>query len=154
MARMNFDASAVELPDDEYTSKYDIPVPEGSYLAEIVDQDEKENKKKSGRYVHVKWEIAEGEHLGRWVPEWINYIHESEVTQRIGQQQLKKLCNALGIDKVSDTDELQGKRAIITVGTDKNDDSRNVVFSYAPVQQSATTPTPEAEAPASRPWNK
>ena len=154
MAKMNFDASAVELPDDEYTSKYDIPVPEGSYLAEIVDQDEKENSKKSGRLVHVKWEIAEGEHLGRWVPEWINYIHKSEVTQRIGEQQLKKLCNALGIDKVSDTDELQGKRAIITVGTDKNDDSRNVVFSYAPVQQSAPTPTPEAEAPASRPWNK
>jgi hypothetical protein len=154
MAKMNFDASAVELPDDEYTSKYDIPVPEGSYLAEIVDQDEKENSKKSGRLVHVKWEIAEGEHLGRWVPEWINYIHKSEVTQRIGEQQLKKLCNALGIDKVSDTDELQGKRAIITVGTDKNDDSRNVVFNYAPVQQSAPTPAPEAEAPASRPWNK
>ena len=154
MARMNFDASAVELPDGEYTSKYDIPVPEGSYLAEIVDQDEKENSKKSGRLVHVKWEIAEGEHLGRWVPEWINYIHNSKDAQRIGEQQLKKLCNALGIDKVSDTDELQGKRAIITVGIDKNDDSRNVVFDYAPVQQSAPTPTPEAEAPASRPWNK
>lgn len=154
MARMNFDASAVELPDGEYTSKYDIPVPDGSYLAEIVDQDEKENSKKSGRLVHVKWEIAEGEHLGRWVPEWINYIHNSKDAQRIGEQQLKKLCNALGIDKVSDTDELQGKRAIITVGTDKNDDSRNVVFDYAPVQQSAPTPTPEAEAPATRPWNK
>ena len=136
MAKMNFDASAVELPDDEYTSKYDIPVPEGSYLAEIVDQDEKENSKKSGRLVHVKWEIAEGEHLGRWVPEWINYIHESEVTQRIGQQQLKKLCDALAINGVTDTEaQLQGKRAIITVGTDKNDDSRNVVFNYAPVQQ-------------------
>ena len=154
MARMNFDASAVELPDGEYTSKYDIPVPEGSYLAEIVDQDEKENSKKSGRLVHAKWEIAEGEHLGRWVPEWINYIHNSKDAQRIGEQQLKKLCNALGIDKVSDTDELQGKRAIITVGTDKNDDSRNVVFDYAPVQQSAPAPTPEAEAPATRPWNK
>ena len=43
MAKMNFDASAVELDDGEYTtSKYDIPVPEGSYLAEIVDQNEKE----------------------------------------------------------------------------------------------------------------
>ena len=55
MAKMNFDASAVELDDGEYTSKYDIPVPEGSYLAEIVDQNEKENDKKTGRYVHVKW---------------------------------------------------------------------------------------------------
>ena len=157
MARMNFDASAVELPEGEYTSKYDEPVPDGSYLAEIVDQDEKENSKKSGRFVHVKWEIAEGEHLGRWIPEWINYIHKhSEVTQRIGEQQLKKLCDALGIDKVSDTDELQGKRAIITVGTDKNDKSRNVVFAYEPVQQSAPAPAPktESEAPASRPWNK
>ena len=155
MAKMNFDATAVELDDDEYTSKYDIPVPDGSYLAEIVDQDEKENKKQSGRYVHVKWEIAEGEHLGRWIPEWINYIHESEAAQRIAKKQLKKLCDALGIDKMTDTEaQLQGKRAIITVGTDKNDDSRNVVFSYAPVQQSAPTTTPEAEAPASRPWNK
>ena len=156
MAKMNFDASAVELDDGEYTtSKYDIPVPEGSYLAEIVDQNEKENDKKTGRYVHVKWEIAEGEHLGRWIPEWINYIHESEAAQRIAKKQLKKLCDALGIDKMTDTEaQLQGKRAIITVGTDKNDDSRNVVFSYAPVQQSAPTTTPEAEAPASRPWNK
>ena len=156
MAKMNFDASAVELDDGEYTtSKYDIPVPEGSYLAEIVDQDEKENSKKSGRLVHVKWEIAEGEHLGRWVAEWINYIHKSKDAQRIGERQLKKLCDALGINGVTDTEaQLQGKRAIITVGTDKNDDSRNVVFSYAPVQQSAPTTTPEAEAPASRPWNK
>ena len=156
MAKMNFDASAVELDDGEYTtSKYDIPVPEGSYLAEIVDQDEKENSKKSGRLVHVKWEIAEGEHLGRWVPEWINYIHKSKDAQRIGERQLKKLCDALGINGVTDTEaQLQGKRAIITVGTDKNDDSRNVVFSYAPVQQSAPTTTPEAEAPAGRPWNK
>ena len=156
MARMNFNASAVELPDDKYTSKYDIPVPEGSYLAEIVDQDEKENSKKSGRFVHVKWEIAEGEHLGRWVPEWINYIHESEVTQRIGEQQLKKLCDAIGIDGLADTDELQGKRAIITVGTDKKDSSRNVVFAYEPVQNSAPAPAQKSdtEATSSRPWNR
>ena len=156
MAKMNFDASAVELDDGEYTtSKYDIPVPEGSYLAEIVFQNEKENDKKTGRYVHVKWEIAEGEHLGRWIPEWINYIHESETAQRIAKKQLKKLCDALGIDKMTDTEaQLQGKRAIITVGIDRRDKSRNAVFDYAPVQQSAPTPTPEAEAPASRPWNK
>ena len=156
MAKMNFDASAVELDDGEYTtSKYDIPVPEGSYLAEIVDQNEKENDKKTGRYVHVKWEIAEGEHLGRWIPEWINYIHESETAQRIAAKQLKKLCDALGIDKMTDTEaQLQGKRAILTVGIDRRDKSRNAVFDYAPVQQSAPTPAPEAEAPASRPWNK
>ena len=156
MAKMNFDASAVELDDGEYTtSKYDIPVPEGSYLAEIVDQNEKENDKKTGRYVHVKWEIAEGEHLGRWIPEWINYIHESEAAQRIAKKQLKKLCDALGIDKMTDTEaQLQGKRAILTVGIDRRDKSRNAVFDYAPVQQSAPTPAPEAEAPASRPWNK
>jgi hypothetical protein len=156
MARINFNPSAVELPEDKYTSKYDIPVPDGSYLAEIVDQDEKENSKKSGRFVHVKWEIAEGEHLGRWVPEWINYIHESEVTQRIGEQQLKKLCDAIGIDGLADTDQMQGLRAIITVGTDKKDSSRNVVVAYEPVQNSAPAPAQKSdtEATTSRPWNR
>ena len=155
MAKFNFNANAVELneqDDGAYQSKYDQPIPEGEYLAEVVETDIRETKKKNGYYTLVKWEVAEGDHLGRWLFEYHNHANPSKKAVEIAERNLKKICNAFGIDGFDDTDELMGKRAILSVGIDRNDSSRNSVLGYA--STAAPTPAPEAEAPASRPWNK
>lgn len=155
MAKFNFNANAVELneqDDGAYQSKYDQPIPEGEYLAEVVETDIRATKKGNGHYTLVKWEVAEGKHLGRWLFEYHNHDNPNEKAVEIAARNLKKICNAFGIDGFDDTDELMGKRAVLSVGLDRNDNSRNTVQGYA--STAAPTPTPEAEAPATRPWNK
>ena len=158
MAKFNFNANAGELPeqaqadDSNYVSKYDQPIPEGEYLAEVVETDIRATKKGNGHYTLVKWEVAEGDHLGRWLFEYHNHDNPSKKAVEIAERNLKKICNAFGINGFDDTNELIGKRAVLSVGLDRNDNLRNSVNGYA--STAAPTPTPEAEAPASRPWNK
>jgi hypothetical protein len=157
MAKMNFNASAVELPEQadsgNYVSKYDQPIPEGEYLAEVVETDIRATKKGNGHYTLVKWEVAEGDHIGRWLFEYHNHDNPNEKAVEIAARNLKKICNAFGIDGFDDTDELMGKRAILSVGIDKKDNTRNNVYDYASVQ-SNTAPKTDTEATTSRPWNR
>jgi hypothetical protein len=157
MAKMNFNASAVELPEQadsgNYVSKYDQPIPEGEYLAEVVETDIRATKKGNGHYTLVKWEVAEGDHIGRWLFEYHNHDNPNEKAVEIAARNLKKICNAFGIDGFNDTDELMGKRAILSVGIDKKDNTRNNVYDYASVQSNTAQKT-DTEATTSRPWNR
>ena len=158
MAKMNFNASAVELPEQadsgNYVSKYDQPIPEGEYLAEVVETDIRATKKGNGHYTLVKWEVAEGKHLGRWLFEYHNHDNPNEKAVEIAARNLKKICNAFGIDGFDDTDELMGKRAVLSVGLDRNDNSRNSVMGYASTGAPAPAQKSDTEATSSRPWNR
>ncbi len=44
-----------------------------------------------------------------------NLKHTNPKVQAIGQKQLKRLCEAVGVDKFKDTHELHGKPFLMTV---------------------------------------
>lgn len=156
MAKIGFEFSGdeAELNDNSFDRQ---PLPEGEYLVTLIDADYKQTKSGSGYYVATQFEVADGEHQGRYV--WANYniINTNAQAQEIGEQQFAKLCLAtLGKPSCPDTDDLVGKTCVIGVGFEKNDPSRNRVKYANPAGPVAA---PRAAAPAAapaakKPWQK
>lgn len=68
-------------------------------VASIIESEEKANDKGTGRLLSLTWKIAEGEPFaGRQIFQNLNYIHDSAQAQLIGQQQLKQVCEAVGVE--------------------------------------------------------
>ena len=124
MAQLNFNASEIE------TSSHD-PIPAGNYEAVVAASEMRPVKSGNGMGINLTFEIvSEGPAKGRKVWTWINYQHPKADVQRIGQEELARLCKAVGIANLTDTEQLHNIPLIISVGVDKNDSSRNVIKRY------------------------
>ena len=147
------------------------PVPAGVYAAEVVESDVVDSKSGRGRQVKLTLRIIDGPLEGRRIWDNINFRHESEITQRIGQQQLAELCAACGHrGPLDDTELLHGIPIRVRVEIRKDDTGnygpRNAVKRYMPLDASIpdrkefaaqTTERPTAAKPASggnMPWRR
>lgn len=129
MAMLDFDASTVVISHD--------PVKAGTYEAVITDSSIKATKNGLGKGLNLTFEIVSGENKGQKVWEWINIQHPSAEAQRIGQEDLAKLCKALNITRLTDTEQLHNKPLMITVQIDKNDSTRNTITRYQAKEETA-----------------
>ena len=150
MASLNFDATAID------TSSRDAITP-GTYEALIVESELRPCRSGLGKGINLTFEIVSGPAKGRKVWDWINFIHPKQDVQRIGQEQLARICNAVGVAKLDDTEQLHNIPLMITVALDKDDQTRNVIRKYAAKprvgQPSAATETAApASATGSAPW--
>jgi hypothetical protein len=98
------------LPDvftpDEATSDPFTPLPADWYEAEILSSEVKSTKAKDGKYISLKFVILEGEFKDRFVFTNLNIVNKSDVAVRIAQSDLKKICDACGVDSLEDTEDL------------------------------------------------
>ena len=89
-------------------------LPEGNYLAVIVGDELKQNSQKTGMLLKFNWQIIDqkegGKYMNRTIDSRHNIQHTSEVTQRIGQGELKRICNVCGVPyPLQNTEPLFGK---------------------------------------------
>jgi len=84
------------------------PLPEGWYNATIVNAEVKETKAGDGKYIACKYTITGPSHQGRVVFGNLNIKNASTKAEEIGHQQLGDIMRAIGLAKVSDTDQLIG----------------------------------------------
>lgn len=98
---MDFDHTEVEISDFS-------PMPPGDYELQVVEADVKANSKGTGMILSLKVEVINPpEHQGRFVFANINFRHENPTAQKIGQEELSKLCKAVGLEgKLKDSDQL------------------------------------------------
>jgi len=88
----------------------------------------------------------------------LNLDNLSQQTVKIAQEQLARLCMAVGLDEIEDSEELHDRAFIATVGIDKKDATRNVIWDYKPAAATAAAPVqvkPAAVAAptkSQRPW--
>lgn len=104
MAYFSFDTGDIEsglIPDGEVVK------------VSVVDSDIVERD--WGLRMPVTVEILEGKWQGTRIVDGYNLKHHNPKTQNIGQKQLKRLCQAVGIEKFRDTSELHGKPFMLTV---------------------------------------
>jgi hypothetical protein len=98
------------LPDvftpDEAISDPFTPLPADWYEAEILSSEVKSTKAKDGKYISLKFVILEGEFKDRFVFTNLNIVNKSDVAVRIAQSDLKKICDACGVDSLEDTEDL------------------------------------------------
>ncbi len=127
MATIKFDAS--KIPAHAAAA---LLAP-GAYEARIIEADLRPVRSGDGRALQIAFELTAPEHLGRIVWARLHIETRNIHVQQIAQQELAALCHALGIKSLTDTREMLGKHARITLGIRRRDDgdSANVVRAYA-----------------------
>ena len=91
-------------------------IPDGWYTAQIIKSELKDTAT-GGKYISLHFKIVEGEYAKRMVFANLNIINANATTVRIAEQQLKKICAAIGIEELEDTAELHGHDIQIKVKT-------------------------------------
>ena len=154
-----------ELPQS--TSNFD-PLPAGWYSTSIQGAELKNTSAGTGQYIAITYAITGPTHQGRVVFGNLNIKNPNPKAEEIGRQQLGELMRAIGLSKVSDTDQLIGgqlqiKLAVTPERTDertgKTYDPSNEVKGFkanagmvAPSAQAA--PAAQASGKAAPPWAK
>jgi hypothetical protein len=106
------------------------PLPEGWYNATIVNAEVKETKAGEGKYIACKYTITGPTHQGRVVFGNLNIKNASTKAEEIGRSQLGDIMRAIGLGKVSDTDQLIGGNLGIKLSLKTGEYSGNEIKAY------------------------
>jgi hypothetical protein len=110
---MAFLSQSFDVSDLPEASKNFSPLPAGWYSATISGAEVKETKSGTGEYIAVKYSITGPTHEGRVVFGNLNIKNESARTEEIGRQQLGEIMRAIGLARVTDSDQLIGGNLVI-----------------------------------------
>lgn len=102
MAELNFNAS--EVPEDE---GFEI-IPAGTYTAQIIQSEFKENKAKTGSYLELRVQLLDEPYTGRLIFERLNLMNPNPTAVKIANRTLADICEAVGVLEVEDSEELHG----------------------------------------------
>lgn len=143
MAHFNFNAASVEpMPSRSFE-----PLPKGDYEMMIVKSDVKPTQAGTGHYIELEMHVLGGEHSGRRIWERLNVDNPNKTAQDIASAALASLCYAVGVQDMTETEQLHDIPFVAHIEIDKKDPTRNRVMGYAGI----SAPAPKAAAPAARP---
>ena len=143
-------------------NSYD-PLPAGWYSAVIATAEVKKTSAGTGSYIGVRYNITGPTHQGRAVFGNLNIKNPNPKAEEIGRQQLGEIMRAIGLNQVTDTDQLIGGRLEIklTIRKDEQYGDGNDVKGFkslngaampSAMPQTAPAATNTAPAKAAPPW--
>ena len=140
-----FDVNELPVSDTNYEV-----LPEGWYNTRITEAKIKATKKGDGQYIAVRYDIIGPSHQGRVVFGNINIKNSSPKAEEIGRQQLGNLMRAIGLTRVTDTDQLiNGELQIkLSIKRDEEYGDKNEIKGFKSMNGGAL---PQASAPAAAP---
>lgn len=140
------------------------PLPAGWYNATIASAEVKQTASGTGEYIKVRYDITGPTHQGRVVFGNLNIKNASPKAEEIGRQQLGEIMRALGLARVSDTDQLLGGSLSIKLDirpATEQYGAQNEVKGFKAVGGASAAPMPAKTAPAASggrgsapPWAK
>ena len=157
MAFLDQEFNVNELPVS--TSQFD-PLPEGWYNVSIANAEIKDTKTAGGQYIKMEYVVTGPSHQGRKVWGNLNIKNANPKAEKIGRQQLGEVMQAIGLVKVTDTDQLIGGNLAIKliVKQDEKYGAGNDIKGFkstgtaiASVPSAASAPAPAKGSP---PWAK
>ena len=146
------------------------PLPPGWYDATISISELRPTNDGTGKYIYVQYDITGPTHQGRVVFGRMNIQNKSPAAEKIGRENVMDIASAIGIPRVTDSDQLIGGRLSIKLSisparTDQNTgktyDASNDVKGYksingsappAPVAQGFAKPAAPATSKDVAPW--
>ena len=118
-------------------------LPEGEYQVVIYDYKMDRNKKDSGDWLRLHFEVKGGPESGNNFVVFFNIVHENETAERIAKEELSRLCRACGLSgTVSNCEDLlhHELRVETKIEKDKVDGTERVaVKKYKPLKQAAAS---------------
>ena len=158
MAFLDEEFNVDSLPQG--TSNFE-PLPEGWYNSTITGAEVKTTKTGDGKYIACKYTITGPTHQGRVVFGNLNIKNPSAKAEEIGRSQLGEIMRAIGLAKVTDTDQLIGGNLGIKLVVKTGEYAGNEIKSVKAlggIAPAAVTPfKPTAGSPAAKsapPWIK
>lgn len=159
MAFLNESYEVDQLPKGN--SNYEV-LPAGWYTANITQAELMDTKAGNGQYIKIRYDITGPSHQGRVVFGNLNIKNPNPKAEEIGRQQLGEIMRAVGLARVTDTDQLIGGTLQIKldIRTSEQYGEQNEVkgfkaaagnLSAAPAVKDAA---PAATGKASPPWAK
>lgn len=152
------DFNAADMPVSTMSNE---PVPAGWYNVKVHGAEVKNTKAGNGQYIAVRYDILGPTHQGRVVFGNINIKNPNPKAEEIGRQQLGDLMRAIGLARVTDTDQLIGGNLRIKVAVSQSEqygDSNEVkgfkALDGAMPSVSSAAPASAAPAAAKAPWQK
>jgi hypothetical protein len=126
------------------------PLPAGWYTATISQAELKATKAGNGQYIKLRYDITGPSHQGRVVFGNLNIKNANPKAEEIGRQQLGDIMRAIGLAKVTDTDQLIGGQIGIKleVKQDEQYGPSNEVKGFKSVSGSAAPSAASFAAPA------
>lgn len=143
------------------TSNFD-PLPEGWYNATISGAEIRSTKAGDGKLIAVKYAITGPTHQGRVIFSNLNIKNASTKAEEIGRQQLGEIMRAIGLAKVTDTDQLIGGSLGIKLSVKTGEYAGNEVKGFKALSGGSSSlassapfnPPASKPAGATPPWAK
>ena len=144
MAQFQFNINNVEKRENNFEL-----LPAGTYTAQVTESELVPLNSGNGTALKLTITILQQGYNGRKVFARLNVRHNNPEAERIANQQLRELCEAVGVVALQDTVELHNKpmQVRLKIREDKsgNFEPQNEVAGFKPATASA------AQAPALRP---
>ncbi len=136
------------------------PIPAGEYLAQITKSELADTKAKTGKFLKLEFTIMQGEQKNKKVWARLNIVNPNPQAVEIAQKELATICAAVGLARITDSDELHMKPMMIKVAIKPGEgqylDSNEIKnYSAAKGVAKPAPPVADEEAPAERkkaPW--
>lgn len=131
MAQFNFDTNSVEKRE----SNYEL-LPAGWYTAQVTESEIVRLNSGNGSALKLTIEVLQDGYRGRKVWARLNVQHSNPKAETIAQQQLRELCDSIGVVRMQDTTELHNKPMCVKVKIRKDDsgqyEDQNEVTGFKP----------------------
>ena len=133
-----------DIPEEE--KREFEPLPAGWYTATITDAGLRDTKAGTGSYIWMRFDITGPAHQGRVVFGNITRTNPKPSAEGFGRQQLGKIMLSIGLQKLSNTDQLLGANLSIklTIKDSPEYGLKNEVQAFKAIEGS----TPPVSAPA------
>jgi hypothetical protein len=157
MVALNQTFTRNELPDPT-SGGGGVLIDPGTYKSVIVSSELKENSKKTGSYLELKFVLTEGQYANTEFFERLNLDNPNPQAVEIAKKKLAEIMDAVGVEQVADSNDLHNKPLMLEIYTKKQDDwqndkgetvegkDRSEIKKYLPVPAvgGAGAPTPQA----------
>lgn len=97
-------------------------LPEGQYLAKIVESDWKETKAGTGQYMQFKLQVCQGQYTGCPLFVRLNLKNRNDTTVRMAKNELACIVKALGVYNAEDTQQYHNIPMKVDVVCKRRDD--------------------------------
>ncbi len=107
-----------DIPADDRSFE---PIPAGLYKLQVVDSRLQDTKSGSGQMLVLTLDVLEGQYANRKIWDQLNIINDNPEAQRIAQRALADLCLLVGVQSLTDSEQLHFKpfTARVTIVPDK-----------------------------------
>jgi len=119
------------------------PLPAGWYSATISQSELKDTKAGNGQYIKLRFDITGPTHQGRVVFGNLNIKNPNPKAEEIGRTELGNIMRAIGLAKVTDTDQLIGGELVIKLEV-KHDETYGAGNEVKGFKSASSSPAPAA----------